>query len=92
MFEKLVSDLLNEYLGQFIENIDKKQLGASVFSGTLKLQNMTLKPSLFDNSPLPFSLQYGRVGLIHIKIPFWDMFKSPLEIQIENIFGFVKFK
>lgn len=47
---------------------------------------------MFDNSPLPFSLQYGRVGLINIKIPFWDMFKSPLEITIENIFGFIKFK
>jgi hypothetical protein len=72
--------------------MDSQQLRMSVFSGVIKLENLTLKHTLFDQSPLPFKLDYGRVGLIYVKIPFWDMFKSPLEIRIENIFGFVKFK
>ena len=53
---------------------------------------MRLKTSLFDDSPLPFALHYGRVGRIFIKIPFWDMFKSPLVIEIEDVFGLVKIK
>jgi len=92
MLETLVSDLLNQYLGQFIDDLDAKQLGTSVFAGSIKLSNLTLKQSLFDNSPLPFALKFGRVGRISIKIPFWDMFKSPLIIEIENIFGFIAFK
>lgn len=61
-------------------------------SGSLKLENMKLKQDLFDDSPLPFELEYGQVGKIYIKIPIWDMFASPLIINIENIFGLVKLK
>ena len=53
---------------------------------------MRLKSTIFDDSPLPFSLQYGHVGKIYLKIPIWDMFKSPLVIEIEDVFGFVSLK
>ena len=61
-------------------------------SGSLKLENMKLKQDLFDDSPLPFELEYGQVGKIYIKIPIWDMFASPMIINIENVFGLVKIK
>ena len=47
---------------------------------------------MFDQSPLPFQLDYGQVGRIYLKIPFWDMFKSPLVIEIEDVFGYVSIK
>ena len=57
--EKILSDLLNQNLGKFIENIDSKQIGATIFTGKLELKNMKLKETLFDDSPLPFSLKFG---------------------------------
>ena len=54
MLEKVISDLLNSYLGQYIENIDSKQLASSILSGKINLLNMRLKKSLFDDSDLPF--------------------------------------
>ena len=92
MFEKVISDLLNTHLGKFIEDIDKDQLGASIFKGSLLLRNMRLKASMFDDSPFPFAVDYGRVGRIFIKIPFWDMFKSPLVIEMQDVFALVKIK
>jgi len=53
---------------------------------------MRLKSTMFDDSPMPFALAYGQVGRINLKIPFWDMFQSPLVIEIKDIFGFVKIK
>ena len=53
---------------------------------------MKLKSTMFDNSPMPFKLDYGQIGRIFIKIPFWDYFKSPMIINIENVFGLVKIK
>lgn len=91
MLEKVISDLLNSYLGQYIENIDHKQLGSSIIRGNLDLKDMRLKKSLFDDSNLPFQLAFGQVGRIFMKIPFWDMFTSPLVIIIEDIFGLVRF-
>ena len=90
MLEKVISDLLNSLLGQYIENIDRKQLGSSIISGKLELNDMRLKKTLFDDSNLPFKLAYGLVGRIYMKIPFWDMFTSPLIIEIEDIFGLVQ--
>ena len=92
MFESLVSGLLNSILNTYIDDIDSDQVGASIYSGKLSLYNLSLKPTLFDDTPLPFQLEYGNVGRIYIKIPFWDRFKSPLQIEIEDVFGLVSIK
>lgn len=90
MFDYIISNLLNTYLGAFLETVDTAQLRASILSGNIQLENMRLKSSLFNDSPLPFRLEYGQVGKISIKIPYWDMFQSPLVIEIEDVFGLVK--
>lgn len=35
VFEKIVVDILNKYLGDFIENLDSKQLNIGVWGGLL---------------------------------------------------------
>lgn len=37
VFEKIVVDVLNKYLGDFIENLDSKQLSIGVWGGSLIL-------------------------------------------------------
>ena len=59
MFEKLITEVLNRVLGEFIENIDPAQLNISLTSGKVKLENMKLKSTIFDSLPLPFALAYG---------------------------------
>lgn len=59
MIEKLISDMLNKHLSKFIESLDAKQLGATLFNSSILLTNMRLKSTMFDDSPLPFALRYG---------------------------------
>lgn len=59
MLETILADVLNNHLGMFIEDLDKDQLGASIFTGQLELKNMKLKKTMFKDSPLPFNLDYG---------------------------------
>ena len=59
MLASIISDQLNNSLGKYIDNIDKKQLGSSIFKGELILNNMRLKDTLFNDSNLPFKLNYG---------------------------------
>jgi hypothetical protein len=47
---------------------------------------------MFDASPVPFKVKYGQIGKIFIKIPLWDMFKSPLIIEISDIIAVVATK
>jgi hypothetical protein len=51
---------------------------------------MKLKSTLFDSMPVPFSLAYGQVGVINLKIPVWNLLTSPLVIEIRDIFAIVK--
>lgn len=41
---------------------------------------------------MPFKFLWGKVGRIHLKIPIWDLFKSPLEIEIEDVVVLVGLK
>ena len=89
MFEKVISDLLNQSLSSFIQITDKKQLDVGLFSGELELNNMKLKTDIFDDSPVPFKLLYGQVGKIFFQIPYLDLFNKSVVIEITDIFGFV---
>jgi len=48
MFEGLVVSLLNKYLGEYLENLDKDSLGISIRQGTGILENMSA-PSICVN-------------------------------------------
>lgn len=87
-----VKDQINASLSQFIEDLNTDQLGISVTSGKLELENLQLKTSMFNDSPLPFLLKAGQVGKIHFEIPFWNMFQSPVVVNFSDIFGLVKLR
>lgn len=90
MFEKLITTVLNKVLGDFIENIDDKQLDISVFSGNVSLTNMKLKASLFDSLPVPFSLEYGIIGTINLKIPVLNILSQPVIIEIKDVLAVIR--
>ena len=90
MLEGLISSVLNRFLGTFIENLDADQLNISLWSGVVKLENLQVKPNLFDSMPLPFTLHYGKVGKILLEIPVINIASAPLKIEISDVFIFVK--
>eukprot|EP00347_Sterkiella_histriomuscorum_P017164 403350423 len=90
MFEKLITQVLNKVLGDFIENIDPAQLNISVLNGNVSLQNMKLKSTLFNSMPLPFQLEYGQIGTINLKIPVFNLMSQPLVIEIRDVFAIVR--
>lgn len=50
VFERIVVDVLNRYLGDFIENLDSKQLSIGVWGGELINFNIWLYYKLTLNS------------------------------------------
>ena len=90
MLEGLITQVLNKVLGDFIENIDSKQLNISILNGEVHLTNVKLKATLFDSMPLPFALVYGQIGVLHLKIPVWNMLNDPLVIEISDLFALVR--
>ena len=80
---------MNKVLGDFIENVDPAQLNISIMNGDVKLTNMKLKANLFESLPIPFSLKYGQLGTMRLKIPVWNMFNQPLVIEITDLFALI---
>lgn len=90
MFEALITKLLNKVLGNFIENIDPEQLNISLLRGDIIMTNMKLRSDLFEALPVPFALDYGQIGLIRMRIPMWNMFRSPLIIEISDVLAVIR--
>lgn len=80
-----IANLLNKLLGVWIEDLNREQLNLSIFSGTIRLDKVRLKPDFLNILGLPFELANGTVDTIRIKIPWATWYSSPLEISIFNV-------
>ena len=84
--------MLVQHLGAFIQDADKLFVGSSFLKGSFQKENLKLNPAIFDGMDTPLQIVYGKIGKIYIKAPIWDMFKSPLIIEIEDILALTKMK
>lgn len=78
-------NILNKVLGSWIENLNTEQFSLSIFSGVVELDNLKLKPDIFQILGLPIKLLSGTIGHVKLKIPWSAWYSSPLEIDIENV-------
>ena len=53
MFESLVANLVNRFLGSYLENFDTNQLNIGIWSGDVKLRNLRLRKESLDKFKLP---------------------------------------
>jgi len=90
VFESLVTDLLNKYLGQYVQNLDPSQLKIGIWGGNAKLQNLELKDTALDDLNLPIKVVRGHLGKLHLSIPWKNLYNEPTEVEIENLFVLAK--
>ena len=85
MFEGVIASLLNQYLGQFIEGLDSKQLNLSVWSGAVDMKNLQIKPSCLDFLHLPIIVKGGSVGRLLLKCNWARLSSEPVRIVLEDM-------
>ncbi|XP_046738037.1 vacuolar protein sorting-associated protein 13 isoform X1 [Diprion similis] len=86
VFESVVAELLNKVLGDYIENLDHKQLKLSLWGGDVVLKDLLIKESALDKLDQPIKLAYGRLGKLILKIPFKDMWNGQVDAIIEELY------
>lgn len=86
MLAKIVSDVLNKFLGKYIENLDGSQLKIGVWGGDVELRDLDVKESALDELNLPVRLVYGHIGYLKLKIPWKNLFKERWEATVERVF------
>ncbi|RDI80750.1 putative arabinogalactan endo-beta-1,4-galactanase A [Venturia inaequalis] len=86
MLEGLVSNLLNRFLGMYVQNFDAKQLNVGIWSGDVKLTNLELRKEALDQMHLPLNVVEGHVGQITLSIPWSNLRGKPVKVNIEDVF------
>jgi vacuolar protein sorting-associated protein 13A/C len=66
--------------------VDKKDLSISVSSGLIKLNNVEVKPSAFDDLRLPITVKSGMVGSIEIQLSWTKLTSSPIVVVVKDVF------
>ncbi|ESO10807.1 hypothetical protein HELRODRAFT_72498 [Helobdella robusta] len=86
VFESLVADLVNRFLGDFIENLDKSQLSIGIWGGDVQLNNLYVKENLFDDLDLPIRVVYGNIGQLKLKIPWKNLYTEPTIALLDGLY------
>ena len=60
MFETIVASILDKHLGSYVSNFDPKNLKIGLLSGEVRLQNLNVIGSAFDQFDLPISVLRGK--------------------------------
>ncbi|KAF2903862.1 hypothetical protein ILUMI_02321 [Ignelater luminosus] len=86
VFESVVTDVLNRVLGDYVENLDSKQLKLGIWGGDVELKDLVLKPAALDDLDLPVQTVYGRLGKLVLKIPWKNLYGAAVEANIEGLY------
>ncbi|EER16744.1 hypothetical protein Pmar_PMAR022593 [Perkinsus marinus ATCC 50983] len=93
MFTRLLSSITNSYIVSFlrdllsgyVENVDSKQLKASLAKGEVSLFDLKLKEDIFDFLSLPITVAIGYVRVLGISIPWRSLASEPIVVAIEDV-------
>ncbi|GAB6032241.1 hypothetical protein CHUAL_010881 [Chamberlinius hualienensis] len=85
MFERLVTKLLNKYLGQYVQDLDSEKLDIGFLNGKIELFNLKLKPEALAYLNLPIEVKTGTLGYIKIVIPWKNFNEKPLIITVDHV-------
>ena len=80
-----VSEILERVLGTYFEGIDTKSLHVSVFSGTVVLDNLRMRPSAFSALGLPLAVKHGRVRHVELELSLRNLRGTPARMHIDGI-------
>eukprot|EP00047_Mylnosiga_fluctuans_P009057 m.9855 g.9855 ORF g.9855 m.9855 type:complete len:3208 (+) comp2465_c0_seq1:50-9673(+) len=95
MFESLITDLLNRFLGDYIYDFDPGQVKAGVWKGEISFVGLRLKPDIVDQFALPITIKHGYVGKLKVLVPWKQLFPTPskpVSVEIDEVFLVVSSK
>ncbi|KAK4469058.1 hypothetical protein MN116_006648 [Schistosoma mekongi] len=86
VFESLVVELINRYLGSYIETLNASQLKIGLLGGNAQLDNLDIKANAFDDLDLPIKVLQGHISSLILKIPFKNLFTEPTIAELTGLY------
>ncbi|XP_072243961.1 intermembrane lipid transfer protein VPS13A isoform X2 [Leuresthes tenuis] len=86
VFESLVVDVLNRFLGDYVVNLDSSQLQLGIWGGDAVLTNLEIKENALSQLDIPFKVKAGHIGRLELKIPWKDLYKQSVEATLDGVY------
>uniref|UniRef100_A0A3P9IWI2 Vacuolar protein sorting 13 homolog C n=1 Tax=Oryzias latipes TaxID=8090 RepID=A0A3P9IWI2_ORYLA len=80
VFEALVSDTLNRFIGDYVENLDKSQLKIGIWGGDF---DVFVFQSELD---IPFKVKAGQIARLTLKIPWKNLYNEAVVASMEGLY------
>uniref|UniRef100_A0AAY5F0U2 Vacuolar protein sorting 13 homolog A n=1 Tax=Electrophorus electricus TaxID=8005 RepID=A0AAY5F0U2_ELEEL len=75
VFESLVVDVLNRFLGDYVVNLDSSQLNLGIWGG-----------KVFSQLDIPFKVRAGHIGRLELKIPWKNLYTQSVEATLDDVY------
>ncbi|XP_017333077.2 intermembrane lipid transfer protein VPS13C isoform X1 [Ictalurus punctatus] len=86
VFESLVSDVLNRFIGDYVENLDKSQLKIGIWGGDVVLENLRVKENSLSELDVPFKVKAGQIGKLTLKIPWKNLYSEAVVATLDGLY------
>eukprot|EP01132_Coremiostelium_polycephalum_P010231 gene10231-12547_t len=86
VFEGVVAEVLDRFLGSFLQEVTRKQLKIGLFNGNAVLKNIEVKPEAFSAFDLPIAVNRGVVGRLTIKVPWTSLKTESVVVHLQDIY------
>ncbi|XP_028269802.1 intermembrane lipid transfer protein VPS13A isoform X2 [Parambassis ranga] len=86
VFESLVVDVLNRFLGDYVVNLDSSQLNLGIWRGDAVLKNLEIKENALSQLDIPFKVRAGHIGRLELKIPWKNLYTQSVEATLDGVF------
>ncbi|KAI8823370.1 uncharacterized protein EV422DRAFT_352091 [Fimicolochytrium jonesii] len=90
MFEKFIAPVINKILGEYVGNLESKQLSIGIWQGDVALHNLKLRKEALDKFNLPIQVEEGYLGDLTLSIPWNDLKNKPVKIFINHVYLLAK--
>uniref|UniRef100_A0AC35TVT4 Ricin B-type lectin domain-containing protein n=1 Tax=Rhabditophanes sp. KR3021 TaxID=114890 RepID=A0AC35TVT4_9BILA len=85
MLERLLANVLNKYVGEYLENLNTDQLSIAVLSGQVELENVPLKTTALRKLDIPVSVKSGVVGKLTLSIPITHLRSESWIVKLSDV-------
>ncbi|XP_054421308.1 intermembrane lipid transfer protein VPS13C isoform X3 [Pteronotus mesoamericanus] len=86
VLESVVADLLNRFLGDYVENLNKSQLKLGIWGGNVALDNLKIKENALNELDVPFKVKAGQIDKLTLKIPWKNLYGEAVVATLEGLY------
>ncbi|XP_014027654.1 vacuolar protein sorting-associated protein 13A isoform X1 [Salmo salar] len=86
VFESVVVDVLNRFLGDYVVNLDTSQLKLGIWGGDAVLRNLEIKENALSQLDIPFKVRAGHIGRLELKIPWKNLYTQSVEATLDGVY------